>query len=204
MSNQDWLVTNEGSWQGQPLQTAAPRSQDYRLYRFLTDVEDILAAVPDNQERLIQMFPLVRQLLDQSAWLRFAIAPPDPETGWSVNTLYDEPGFPLTVQTVVWRPGQVSKIHNHGTWGIVALMDGEEKNVLWRRPNQDPTGPQNRLEQTGDLVLNPGDLIGLMPDAIHCVEAMGEEPTVSFNLYGVADYENRWKFDPQSHAAELF
>jgi predicted metal-dependent enzyme (double-stranded beta helix superfamily) len=54
-----------------------------------------------------------------------------------IAILYDEPDFPLTVQTVSWLPGQVSPIHNHATWGVVALISGTEKNTLWRRTNPD-------------------------------------------------------------------
>ena len=38
---------------------------------------------------------------------------------------------------VTWLPGHTSTIHNHGTWGIVALVGGQERNRLWRRvPHQ--------------------------------------------------------------------
>ena len=69
-----------------------------RLYRFLTEVEDVLHAEADDQLRLDQIRPLVRHLLNHSAWLQYEFKPPNPKTGWSVNMLYDEPGFPLTVQ----------------------------------------------------------------------------------------------------------
>ncbi|HAG82959.1 MAG TPA: cupin, partial [Cyanobacteria bacterium UBA12227] len=146
--------------------------------------------------------PLVRRLLTSSYWLQGEYREPDPDKGWSVLMLYDEPGFMLTVQTVVWLPGMVSPIHNHGTWGVVALISGEEKNTFWRRTN-DPEFP-DRIEAVGDRILSPGDIISFTPDAIHSVEVIGEEPTITFNIYGETEYEQRFEFDVVNHTAKLF
>jgi len=203
MVEQDWLVTDVGQAKVWPHPSVpCERSQTYRLYRFLTEVEDILATTPYSQDRLKAIHPLVRQLLTDSAWLQYEIQLPDPDRGWSVTRLYDEPNFPLTVQTVVWLPGQTSPIHNHATWGVVALVSGQEKNTFWQRTPSDHHPDQ--ISRVGDLMLNPGDTISLMPNAIHCVEAMGNEPTITFNLYGLTDYQTRYNFDPDAHTATLF
>ena len=47
----------------------------------------------------------------------------------------------------------------------------------------------------GELTLNPGDIIGFLPNTIHHVKALGDEATISFNLYGETDYEQRFEFD---------
>ncbi len=203
MAGQDWLVTNEGQcfdseivYQDEDLQ------RPYRLYRFLTDLEDILEQVNDDQMRLKLICPLVRRLLNSSEWLQMNYLSPDPATGWSVLMLYDEPDFPITVQTVVWSAGSISPIHNHGTWGIVALLSGQEKNTFWQRS---PTSEfPDRIEQIGDRLLNPGDILCLMPDAIHHLESIGDEPTISFNLYGETNYTQRFEFDPVQGTAKNF
>ncbi|NJK40497.1 MAG: cupin [Acaryochloridaceae cyanobacterium SU_2_1] len=203
MVEQDWLITTAGHAQPWPRTTLArEQSHAYRLYRFLTEVEDVLIATEDDYQRLEAIHPLVRQLLADAPWLQYEVALPDPAQGWSVTMLYDEPDFPLTVQTVVWLPGQVSPIHNHATWGVVALLSGKEKNTLWQR-KPIAEHPQ-QIEQRETIILHPGDIISVMPDSIHSVEAMGEQPTVTFNLYGLTDYEARFTFDPVLHTATLF
>ncbi|WP_199245558.1 cupin [[Phormidium] sp. ETS-05] len=203
MAMQDWLVTNEGHCL--KLEVVAPAeklSRPYRLYRFLTDLEDIVETVKDDHERLKLIFPLVRRLLNSSEWLQMNFLPPDPATGWSVLMLYDEPDFPITAQTVVWAPGSISPIHNHGTWGIVALLNGQEKNTLWQRY---PTAElPDHIAEVGNIQLQPGDLIGFMPDAIHHVEAIGDDPTISFNLYGETNYPQRFEFDLTQSSAKNF
>jgi predicted metal-dependent enzyme (double-stranded beta helix superfamily) len=103
---------------------------------------------------------------------------------------------------VVWLPGQVSKIHNHGTWGIVALINGEEKNTFWRRHPQSNT--PDRIEKVGEKNICAGEIISFTSEAIHSIEVIGEEPVVSFNLYGETNYEQRWQFDTFKHTAKNF
>jgi predicted metal-dependent enzyme (double-stranded beta helix superfamily) len=203
MTGQDWLVTNDG----QCLEFEVVHQEEnlvhpYRLYRFLTDLEDILERVDDEQIRLSLICPLVRHLLNSSDWLQMNFLPPDPATGWSILMLYDEPNFPITVQTVVWSPGSVSSIHNHATWGIVALLDGQEQNSFWKRS---PTSKfPDKIEPASDRLLVPGDILCLMPDAIHHIEAIGNEPTISFNLYGETNYNRRFEFDSLQGTAKNF
>lgn len=131
MKKQDWLVDNNGVCL--PLKILSIPSKTasvYRLYRFLTDLEDILETIQDDEKRLGAIAPLMRKLLNESPWLYLSMLEPNPDTGWEIMTLYDEPSFPLTVQLVAWAGGTVSPIHNHGCWGIVALLEGKEKKHL--------------------------------------------------------------------------
>jgi predicted metal-dependent enzyme (double-stranded beta helix superfamily) len=203
MAEQDWFVANNGQLQNWPV-ISQPEAvtQPYRLYRFLTDLEDILAKIPDDRLRLQAVCPLVRKLLASSAWIQLAPLQPDPDTGWEVSMLYDEPFFPLTVQLVAWAPGMASPIHNHASWGLVALLSGQEKNSFWQRS---PTSAlPDRIEPAGDLLLSPGEILCLMPDAIHQVVALGNQPTLSFNIYGETDYNQRFEFEPKQGTAKCF
>lgn len=199
---QDFLVAGDGTCESFYPEFYIPPLDPYRLYRFLTDLEDVLDRERDDAKRVQQIAPLVRTLLTSSEWLQMEYSPPSSKTGWGVKMLYKEPKFPLTVQMVSWAPGQRSTIHNHATWGIVALISGEERNTLWRR-SPTPEHP-HAIEQVGEQILVPGDIIGFVPDAIHCVEALGDEPTISFNLYGITDRSQRFQFSPGDRTAKLF
>lgn len=209
MTGKDWFVTNDG--QCLPCDVVPQTeelSRPYRLYRFLTNLEDILDRINEDCWRLEAIRPLVRKLLTSSDWLQIPTLEPNPETGWEVLTLYDEPFFPLTVQLVAWKPGMTSPIHNHGCWGLVALLSGEEKNTFWQRSGDkgDRSAPRSpdRISPHSDRLLTPGDILCLMPDAIHHVEAMGDEPSISFNLYGETNYNQRFEFDPVKGTAKNF
>jgi predicted metal-dependent enzyme (double-stranded beta helix superfamily) len=210
MTGKDWFVTNDGQCLACEVDRTEELSHPYRLYRFLTDLEDILDRVSDDRLRLQAIRPLVRKLLISSSWLQIPALDPNPETGWEVLTLYDEPFFPLTVQLVAWKPGMTSPIHNHGCWGLVALLSGEEKNTFWKRsptsefPDSLRDSYASRIESVGDRLLTPGDILCLMPDVIHHVEAISNEPTISFNLYGETNYKQRFEFDPILGTAKNF
>ncbi|AVH72244.1 cupin [Nostoc sp. 'Lobaria pulmonaria (5183) cyanobiont'] len=203
MKGKDWLLRGDGQYQAcRSVRAWDLLRENYRLYRFLTEVEDVLNSVDDEASRLPELQMLVRRLIVNSYWVQSQYLEPSPKTGTSVSLLYDELGFPLTVQTVTFAPGTRSTIHNHGTWGIVAVLKGQEKNTFWQRTNSPEF--QDKIEQTGELTLFPGDIISFTPDAIHCVEAMGDEPTVTFNVYGETDPNERFEFDPVKYSAKNF
>ncbi|MBN3877683.1 MAG: cysteine dioxygenase family protein [Nostoc sp.] len=203
MKGRDWLLTGDGQYQAcKSVRAWDLLRENYRLYRFLTEVEDVLNSGDDEVSCLPEIRMLVRRLIVNSYWVRSQRLEPSPKTGTSVLLLYDELGFPLTVQTVTFAPGTQSNIHNHGTWGIVAVLKGQEKNTFWRRTNSPEF--QDKIEATGEVTLSPGDIISFTPDAIHCVEAVGDEPTVTFNIYGETDPNQRFEFDPIKYSAKNF
>ncbi|NJN32711.1 MAG: cupin [Synechococcales cyanobacterium RM1_1_8] len=205
MSYQDWHVGNDS--QCHPLfppdqADAAPEKPQvspYRVYRLLTDLEDILRAEADNTQRLAQIRPLVRHFLDESPLMLLQCPPPDPDRGWAVTKLYDEADFPLTIQLVSWKPGMVSSIHNHAAWGLVAILDGEECNRFWQ-----PQAEGEPMAQVGEQTLQPGELITFMPDAIHQIEALGPDPVLSFNLYGETQYDQRFEYTAADSRSQPF
>ncbi len=191
-----------------------PPKRPYRLYRFLSDLDDLVDAVKSDRDRLRIAAVLVRRLLNQSDWILDACPIPEPTLGWGVSFLYDEPGYPFTVQVVSWLPGQSSPIHNHATWSIVTLLGnpetaGHEENRLWRRDDQNPLPGPAKISQASEIILKPGDLIGFMPEAIHSVRAIpatveDPQPTYTFNVYGITDLSQRVEFDPETETAVNF
>ncbi|MBW4554911.1 MAG: cupin [Trichormus sp. ATA11-4-KO1] len=203
MKGRDWLVTGDGHYQAcKSVRAWDLLRENYRLYRFLTEMEDVLNGVDNESSRLPEIRMLVRRLIVNSYWVRSQYLEPDSKTGNSVLLLYDELGFPLTVQTVTFTPGTRSTIHNHGAWGVVAVLKGQEKNTFWRRTNS--LDVADTLEPTGEITLFPGDIVSFTPDAIHSVQAVGDEPTVTFNVYGETDPKQRFEFDLITHTAKKF
>ncbi|NJN20475.1 MAG: cupin [Leptolyngbya sp. RL_3_1] len=199
--NQDWTVAADG--QCQPCPT--PREWDlletpYYFHRFLTEVEDALKLVADPCDGLPDLRRLVRKLVVNSYWLR--TQRPEPTAESTFLNLYDEIGFPLTVQIETLNPGAKSTIHNHGTWGIVAVLQGEAKNAFWQRLPQ-PNFP-DKISTAGEQILEPGAVISFVPAAIHSVEALGTDPLVTFNLYGETDPKQRFEFDAIAHSAKNY
>ena len=196
----NWLVTDDGLCTEFGTVETEPPERTYRMYRFLTEMEDILEREPDDAKRVQAIVPLVRKLLISSYWLQLEHKPPNEKTGWAVNFLYREHEYPQTVQMVTRAPGTRTKINNHTTWGIVAMVGGQEKNIFWKQSPDDPKA----IAQVGEQVIYSGDIIGFTGNAVHRVAPMGEEQTVSFNLYGVTDRSSRYKYDDKTLEASKF
>ncbi|QQE65479.1 cupin [Leptolyngbya sp. BL0902] len=178
----NWLVTDDGQYRPFGHPHSLEPGQYYRLYRFLTDVEDILATFHDDISRIEAITPLVRKLLSSSYWLKTTALTPDPEKGWASRDLYQEHEFPLTLQMVTWLPGPEIAPKTYDTWGILALVSGQMRHELGGPSlGVDPPQPE---PFTQDLILNPGDVIAFTHHTRHRRITLGETPTVALALYG--------------------
>ncbi|QDZ39914.1 cupin [Euhalothece natronophila Z-M001] len=203
----DWLVKDNGVCS----RCTLVRDWDfldagYRLYRFLTEVEDrINLAVSqgtDEETLLSQLRPLVRKLILNCSVVQSSCHQLNQNQENAVAMLYDELGLPITIQTEINCLGEKSPIHNHGTWGIVAVLKGQQKNWFWRR-NPTENHP-NRIEYVGEKIIQQGEIISFTSEAIHRIEAVGEEATITLNLYGETEANKRFQFDDEKQTAKAF
>lgn len=207
MKTADWLVREDGvCCLCKSVREWNLLTEEYRLYRFLTEVEDIirLAAIEGRDElaSLSGLRMLVRKLVLNCYTVKTRLPKPDRQTGVSVVTLYDELGFPMTVQTEMNLPRTISPVHNHGTWGIVMVLEGRQKNTFWKR---NPTTEfPDKIDRVGERIIEPGDIISFTSEAIHSTEAIGKEPTITFNLYGETFGNKRFQFNPSQQTAKHF
>jgi predicted metal-dependent enzyme (double-stranded beta helix superfamily) len=206
MNAQDWFVTCDGQCQPRPSAREWDLLRDpYYLHQFLSEVLEILANAPHEREEwdyLPQLRRQVRQLVVNSYWLKTQHSPPDTPAGTHVTTLYDEIGYPITVQNVTARPGVMTPIHNHGTWGIVCQLQGQDRHTFWRRTQTSDTSFQ--IDLVGDRVLNPGEILSFHPAAIHQVETVGDDNSLTFQLYGDTQPQGRFQFYPETQTAKPF
>ncbi len=207
MKTADWLVKEDGVCRlCKSVREWNLLAEEYRLYRFLTEVEDImrLAAAEgiDEESSLSGLRMLVRKLLLNCYTVKTRLPEPNHKTGVSIVMLYDELGFPMTVQTEMSLPGTTSQIHNHGTWGVVMILQGKQKNTFWKRV---PTAQSpDKIARVGERILEPGDIISFTTEAIHSIEVEGDEPTITFNLYGETHGGKRFQFDIEKQTAKHF
>lgn len=196
----EWIANHQGFAQVYPdYRVWTLLQESYHFHRFLTEVEDVLQShFKDASESEESYLPfvrkLVRKLIINSYWIQNQYLEPCEKTGVSVLNLYDEIGFPLTVQSVTFSPGFSSPTHNHGTWGVVAILKGLEKNTFWQQVYDPTLG--TKIMPIGDITLIPGDIISFTPSAIHQIEAISNEPLITFNIYGETQASQRFEFDP--------
>ena len=81
-------------------------------------------------------------------------------------------------------PGKETEPHNHTTWAVIVGIEGAEQNLLWRRTDDGSVDGRGEVEETGQLMVEPGSGIAFMPQDIHSIHVTGDQPTLHFHMYG--------------------
>jgi predicted metal-dependent enzyme (double-stranded beta helix superfamily) len=92
-----------------------------------------------------------------------------------------------SVVALVWDPGQHTPIHDHVSWCVVGVYEGEESQTLYHLA-EDTNGLC--LIEKGRETATPGSCTSLIPPAenIHRVANAGSGRAISIHVYG-ADIE---------------
>lgn len=91
------------------------------------------------------------------------------------HTLYVEPDGSFSIVGLVWRPGQITRIHDHTTWCVFGVIQGVEHEDLF-------DADLNRIGSSDNHV---GDVSGFAPPGdIHRVHNTGDTTAISIHIYG--------------------
>ena len=95
--------------------------------------------------------------------------------GYRSHTLHVEPDGSFSIVALVWRPGQVTRIHDHLTWCVFGVIQGVEHEELFDR----------ELQLIGQADNFAGDVNGFAPPGdIHRVRNVGNTTAISIHIYG--------------------
>ena len=96
-------------------------------------------------------------------------------TEYVSHTLYAEPHGSFSIVGLVWRPGQITRIHDHVTWCALAVIQGVEHEELFDAD----------LNLVGDSDHHVGDVSSFAPPGdIHRVRNTGATTAISIHVYG--------------------
>jgi predicted metal-dependent enzyme (double-stranded beta helix superfamily) len=96
------------------------------------------------------------------------------------HLLYSEPGGTFSIVALVWRPGQVTGIHDHVTWCVFGVIQGIEHEELFRLDEG-----RGCLVRVGTRTNRVGEVSGFAPPGdIHRVRNVGEHTAISLHIYG--------------------
>jgi predicted metal-dependent enzyme (double-stranded beta helix superfamily) len=106
----------------------------------------------------------------------------------------------------VGRKGRETPPHNHTTWAVIVGMSGEEENRIYERVDGYREDGRAELRLKDSRVLRAADGLAYMPDAIHSIHVISDEPTRHFHMYGkaLAALPDRMQFDMVSGTYKLF
>jgi 3-mercaptopropionate dioxygenase len=96
------------------------------------------------------------------------------------HVLHIEPDGSFSIVALVWRPGQVTPIHDHVTWCVFGVVQGVEHEELF---TLDEGG--ECLVETGTSTNRTGDVSGFAPPGdVHRVRNVGAQTAISIHIYG--------------------
>jgi predicted metal-dependent enzyme (double-stranded beta helix superfamily) len=91
------------------------------------------------------------------------------------HTLHVEPDGSFSIIGLVWRPGQVTRIHDHMTWCVFGVIQGVEHEELFDAD----------LNLLGESDNHVGDVSGFAPPGdIHRVHNTTGATAISIHVYG--------------------
>jgi 3-mercaptopropionate dioxygenase len=91
------------------------------------------------------------------------------------HTLHVEPDGSFSIIGLVWRPGQITRIHDHVTWCVFGVLQGVEHEDLYDAD----------LRLIGSSDNQVGDVSGFAPPGdIHRVHNTTDTTAISLHIYG--------------------
>jgi 3-mercaptopropionate dioxygenase len=95
--------------------------------------------------------------------------------GYRTYALHVEPDGSFSIVALVWRPGQLTRIHDHVTWCVFGVIQGVEHEELY----------DTELHVVGRSDNHAGDVSGFAPPGdIHRVHNTADTTAISIHIYG--------------------
>jgi 3-mercaptopropionate dioxygenase len=144
--------------------------------------------VPDAADRVVAIAPLMAELAATAApHLGPGHRRSDP-AHYARNAIHIDPSGDLSLFALVWLPGQWTPVHDHGSWGVVGIVEGVLEERALMSAHGDITADEGIvLRRGGMLLLNPGSVSSFVPnpDHIHMTGVPQDRaPCISLHLYG--------------------
>ena len=98
------------------------------------------------------------------------------------HILHVENDGSFSIVSLVWLPGQVTPIHDHVSWCVVGVHQGDETEELFDLEGE---GADAHLVATESHFNPEGYVVWLCPPGdIHRVRNAGDEKAISLHVYG--------------------
>jgi len=142
----------------------------------------------DPADCVLALAPLMLDLIDKAPMFlgpqHYQSAP----DGYTRNLIYRAPDESLSLYSLVWLPGQWTPVHDHGSWGVVGVIEGVLEERSYVRLSSDRAADEGiEMVRGGVILLGRGSVTSFVPnpDHIHVTGVPHGRPrAVSLHLYG--------------------
>lgn len=113
------------------------------------------------------------------------------------NLVYRPKDRAFSITAGNWLPGQTTPIHDHLTWAVVGVYEGEERESIFRRTDDRSDPKRAALELASERTNTKGHVTVLGKAGVHRIDNVSNSPSLSVHMYG-ADIGTleRHSYDP--------
>ncbi|HZW85538.1 MAG TPA: cysteine dioxygenase family protein, partial [Nitrososphaerales archaeon] len=100
---------------------------------------------------------------------------------------------------------QTTPIHDHLTWAVVGVFEGEERESIFKRTDDQSDPKRATLELVSERTNPKGHVTVLGRTAIHRIDNVTSRPSLSVHMYGLdIGTAERHSYDPVSGEVSKF
>lgn len=158
------------------------------LERFIAQAKECTGEQSDPADCVLALAPLMLNLIDKADGFLEPDHYRSDADHYARNLIYSAPDDTLSLYSLVWLPGQWTPVHDHGSWGVVGVVEGVLEERAYVRLSPDRGANEGiELARGGVVLLGPGSVTSFVPNPDHIhITGVPEERnrTVSLHLYG--------------------
>jgi predicted metal-dependent enzyme (double-stranded beta helix superfamily) len=99
--------------------------------------------------------------------------------------LYRDPAGLFSIRMFLRGPGEYDPIHDHNSWGVISLVQGELEVVNYLRQDDGSRKDCAKLAETGRRILRPGETTWVCgSESIHKTGNPTQQINIQISLYG--------------------
>jgi len=177
---------------------------DPRLTTYIEHVRDVCGGRFSMSAKLHRIGEAARRLVAEPVTLPTSLRRV-PESGYGRNLIWADPDHGFVVIALVWPVGEGTPVHDHGTWGCVAVSEGRIRVRTYRREDDGSEPGRARFVPLGEAFAEPGDVATTLPphDDYHDItNALTDGTSITIHTYGVNMKACR-VFDVERGTAEI-
>lgn len=153
----------------------------------MADIAGILGSGPVDRPLLVRVSQRLQRLTTLQALFPMDDFPPpasgSPETS-NRYLLHHDPASNASLYLNTIVAGKTSTPHNHGTWAVIAALQGEELNRVYSRTDDGSDPDRATLSLVREHTVRPGFPIALLADDIHSIHVDQGPAVRHLHLYG--------------------
>lgn len=176
----------------------------YAIREFTQDAEAVVRSSDSESDILRGLKPALQKVLDAVGSVPAAAFAPRKDR-FANNLIYRPKDRAFSIMGGNWAPGQTTPIHDHLTWAVVGVYQGQERESIYRRVDDGSDPEQATLELVSARFNERGHVTVLSHAGIHRIDNVSSKPSLSIHVYGrdIGTLE-RHSYDPVTGAVSKF